>query len=100
MLGVQAAGVAPIADEIHESEAETDGRNDVADGIQITTPARAGQIRDAIAASGGDAMAVEAAPTERAHERLCERGFYVEPTSAVAVAGLDVYRDAWSHRRG
>ncbi|MFB6270476.1 MAG: pyridoxal-phosphate dependent enzyme [Halobacterium sp.] len=91
LYGVQAAGVAPIVAELHgASEA---GTNDVADGIQICEPARKPQILDAIDATGGDAVACSEAATERALDGLHERGFYVEPTSAVAVAGLDAYRE-------
>jgi len=85
------AGVAPVAADLHEeSDAE---RNDVADGIQITDPARGDQIRDAITATDGDAVALDAASTRDSLDVLHRSGFYVEPTSAVAVAGLREYRD-------
>jgi threonine synthase len=91
LLGVQATGVAPVVEELHG--AVEAGTNDLADGIQIREPARKDQILDAIADSDGDAIACEAAATEDALAALHERGFYVEPTSAVAVAGLDAYRE-------
>jgi threonine synthase len=69
------------------------GTNDVADGIQIREPARRDQILDVIEVTGGDALACDAATTEDALSALHERGFYVEPTSAVAVAGLEAYRE-------
>lgn len=93
MLGVQAAGVAPVADETPSRPTDDATRNDVADGIQIRSPARRDQIVAAIENSGGDAIAVGAEPTREAHERLGGTGFYVEPTSAIAVAGLEAYRD-------
>ncbi|MCD2198862.1 MULTISPECIES: pyridoxal-phosphate dependent enzyme [unclassified Halobacterium] len=91
LLGVQAMGVAPIVEELHGSEEA--GTNDVADGIQIREPARKGQILDAIDATDGDAIACDAEVTEDALDALHERGFYVEPTSAVGVAGLEAYRE-------
>ena len=91
LLGVQASGVAPIVEELHG--AEEAGTNDVADGIQIREPARRGQILDAIEATDGDALACDAGTTDDALAALHERGFYVEPTSAVGVAGLDAYRE-------
>ncbi|NIB99714.1 pyridoxal-phosphate dependent enzyme [Halobacterium sp. R2-5] len=91
LLGVQATGVAPVVEALHGAEAA--GTNDVADGIQIQEPARKSQILDAIDATGGDAIACDAAETEAALADLHEHGFYVEPTSAVAVAGLDAYRE-------
>jgi len=96
MLGVQAAGVAPIASETDDdsaASASTDGRNDVADGIQIRSPVRRDQLLDAIEATDGDAVAVGAESTEATHEALGRAGFYVEPTSAIAVAGFESYRE-------
>ncbi|WP_435156003.1 pyridoxal-phosphate dependent enzyme [Haladaptatus sp. DFWS20] len=90
LLGVQAEGVAPIADELHGGG---DGRNDVADGIQITHPVRRDQILDAIETTDGDAIALDATATQDALDGLHRTGFYVEPTSAVAVAGLSAYRE-------
>ncbi|MFW5937575.1 MAG: pyridoxal-phosphate dependent enzyme [Halanaeroarchaeum sp.] len=91
LLGVQATGVAPIADALHDT-ATGAATNDAADGIQIETPVRADQIIDAIDATGGDAIAIDEDATRDALEALHNRGFYVEPTSAVAVAGLEAYR--------
>ncbi len=90
LLGVQAEGVAPIADELDDGG---DGRNDVADGIQIAHPPRKHQILDAIDATDGDAIALDAGATQDALDALHRTGFYVEPTSAVAVAGLTEYRE-------
>jgi threonine synthase len=90
LLGVQAEGVAPIASELHDAD---EGRNDVADGIQIAHPARRDQITDAIETTDGDAIALDAEATREALDALHRTGFYVEPTSAVAVAGLSAYRE-------
>jgi threonine synthase len=91
LLGVQAAGVAPVVEELHGERAA--GTNEAADGIQIREPARPDQLLAAVEASDGDAIACSEAATERALAALHERGFYVEPTSAVAVAGLERYRE-------
>jgi threonine synthase len=91
LLGVQAEGVAPVVEELHGPDVA--GTNDVADGIQIREPARFDQVVAAIEDSGGDAVACGESETEEALSALHERGFYVEPTSAVAVAGLETYRE-------
>lgn len=94
LLGVQAAGVAPIVEALGgDPDPETSGRNDTADGIQITEPARKAQILEAIEATGGDAVAVTAEATEREHARLAGNGFHVEPTCATATAGLERFRE-------
>ncbi|QLG63029.1 pyridoxal-phosphate dependent enzyme [Halorarum salinum] len=91
LLGVQAAGHAPIAAELHGLDAVS-GDNDAADGIQIADPVRKGEILDAIQGTDGDAIALGADPVERELDRLHAAGFYVEPTSAVAPAALAEYR--------
>jgi threonine synthase len=98
LYGVQAAGVAPIVDARHG--ATDGGANDIADGIQIREPARTDQILGAIDATDGDAIACSEAETERALAELHERGFYVEPTSAVAVAGLEACRESGAIESG
>jgi threonine synthase len=90
LLGAQAAGYAPIAEALH---GETSDKNDVADGIQIRQPARHEQILDAIEATGGDAIALGEDAVETELDALHRRGFYTEPTCAVAPAALRAYRE-------
>jgi len=90
LFGAQAAGASPIADERH---GPSEGHNALADGIQIRDPARGDQIRAAIEATGGDAVAVSEAATRRAHDRLARAGVHVEPTSATAPAALRTLRE-------
>jgi len=92
MIGVQAAGTAPIVAVLH-GEAAAAGDNRAADGIQISQPVRRGQILNAIEHTDGDAVAVDAAATEATLDRLQGRGFDVEPTCAVAPAALDNLRE-------
>ncbi len=92
LYGVQAAGAAPIVEQRHGAEAAA-GDNDAADGIQIQEPARREQILAAIEETGGDAIAVDAEQTRREYDRLHREGFYVEPTCAVAPAGLETLRE-------
>ena len=91
LYGVQASGVAPIASV--RGNDRNGARNDVADGIQIADPVRRTAILDAIEATGGDAVAVTAAETHGALERLRGEGLAVEPTSAAALAGLERLRE-------
>ncbi|MFC7132309.1 MULTISPECIES: threonine synthase [Salinibaculum] len=92
LVGAQAAGVAPIVAALHGPDAAA-GDNDAADGIQITEPARRDQILDAIEATGGDAVAVDAEATRDALDRLRTHGVGVEPTCATAPAALETLRD-------
>ena len=92
LYGVQAAGVAPIAVASGDDDA-TGPTNTAADGIQITDPPRKGQILDAVDATDGAVIAVDTDATEATLDRLHRAGFYVEPTSAVAPAALEMLRE-------
>ena len=87
MVGVQAAGTAPIVAARHGERAAA-GDNDAADGIQIRRPARREGILGAIEATDGEALAVDAPVTEETLGRLRQAGFDTEPTCAVAPAAL------------
>ncbi len=93
LYGVQAAGVAPIV-AARGGIVAGEGTNTVADGIQITEPARAQQIQTALDASGGEAVAIDAEATNTEYDRLHRNGLFVEPTCAVAPAAIDILREA------
>jgi threonine synthase len=95
LFGAQAAGIAPVVRAVHgAAAADPEGRlNAAADGIQIAEPVRMAEIRDAIADTGGDAVAVTQAATARELDRLHAAGFYTEPTCAVAPAALRTLRE-------
>ena len=92
LLGAQAAGYAPIVAALHGPEAAA-GDNGAADGIRIREPVRRREILDAIDATDGDAIAISERTVERELDALHGRGFYTEPTCAVAPAALSTYRD-------
>ena len=95
LYGAQAAGIAPVVEAIHGPEAaDPDGKgNESADGIRIANPVRIDEIREAIAETGGDAVAITGSDAERELDRLHAAGFYTEPTCAVAPAALRKLRE-------
>lgn len=93
LLAAQATGYAPIASELHDTSTASTEKNNRADGIQITAPVRRGQILAAIDATDGDAIALSADAIDVTVDALHARGFYTEPTCAIAPAALEVYRD-------
>ncbi|MDQ2050609.1 pyridoxal-phosphate dependent enzyme [Natronolimnohabitans sp. A-GB9] len=97
LLGAQATGYTPIVGAVDgEAVGTNDGETvgaDIADGIRIIEPARGDEILTAIEATDGDVIALGADPIESALDRLHRGGFYVEPTSAVAPAALEAYRE-------
>ncbi|MFB6194406.1 MAG: pyridoxal-phosphate dependent enzyme [Halobaculum sp.] len=66
--------------------------NERADGIAINDPVRGEAIVEAIRETGGDAIALDAATTDRELDRLGRAGFDTEPTCATAPAALRAFR--------
>ena len=81
LVAVQASG--------YESLCERSGeRNELAEGIAIPEPPRLGDIERALRETDGLCVSVGRAETVEALNWLIERGFLVEPTSAVVLAAL------------
>ncbi len=91
---VQPVACAPIANA-HERGSPrptsvTPGAT-IAEGTRISSPERGAEVLTALRTVGGEACAVEDAKILRAQESLaCEEGLWVEPTSGLAVAGLEL----------
>ncbi len=62
----------------------------VAEGLAIAEPVRGRRLLQAIRETGGTCIAVEDDATLQAQHQLARRGLYIEPTSATAVAALEV----------
>jgi threonine synthase len=91
LFAVQAARCAPYAAAFRagvEHLVPTDVGPTVAEGIATSKPTRVAEVLRAVRRSGGSIVAVEEAEIVEALRELARRGLYVEPTSAVAAAGL------------
>jgi threonine synthase len=90
--GVQAAACAPLAAAFaagSNAVVPVASRPTIAEGIRIVKPPRGTQILAAVRESKGSLLSVEEEEILEAHTRLRRHGVWVEPTSAVALAGLD-----------
>ncbi len=83
LLGVQAAGAAPLVVGHPIEKPET-----VATAIQIGKPARGEQAMMATEESGGQIIACTDDEILAMQKRLAQEGIWVEPASAAGVAGL------------
>jgi threonine synthase len=91
LFGVQAANCAPyhaayqagVERLVPAAIAPT-----IAEGIASAKPTRVVEVLRAVRESGGAVVAVDEAEIVEALRALAHRGFYVEPTSAAAAAGL------------
>ena len=91
IFGVQAAGCAPFAAAFQagaERIVPTAIASTMAEGIATAKPTRVAEVLRAVRETGGSIVAVEEAEIVEALRDLAGRGLYVEPTSAVAAAGL------------
>lgn len=90
--GVQVAACAPLAQayarDADDAQPLSPG-DTLAEGIRIGHPIRAAAVLRVVRQTGGAVLAVDDSDLLAAHRTLAHRGFYVEPTSAVAVAALD-----------
>jgi threonine synthase len=85
LIAAQAAGFAPVCDELGVKRPEAE-RSSLADGIAIADPPRRKEIAAAVSGTGGFGVVVDDEQIAGALGWLTRRGFIVEPTSAVALA--------------
>ncbi|MGD1992403.1 MAG: pyridoxal-phosphate dependent enzyme [Anaerolineae bacterium] len=96
LFGIQAAPCAPLAAAWAEAAAVAEPVEEgetVAEGACIAEPVRDWEILAAVRRTKGAILSVPDEETIYAQRRLAHQGFYVEPTSALALAGLDHLRD-------
>ena len=93
LFGVQSQNCAPLAAAFESGAQEVrelPARRTVAEGISIVKPLRGSEILRAVRGTGGRIVAVPEEGILPAREELARLGFYVEPTSAVPLAGLEL----------
>jgi threonine synthase len=91
LYGVQAANCAPYYAAFRagvEHFMPVTVTPTVAEGIASSKPTRMREVLAPVRASGGEIVAVTEDEIVRALAALARKGFYVEPTSAAAAAGL------------
>ena len=91
LYGIQAANCAPYYAAFQagvESFVPAPVSPTVAEGIASAKPTRMREVLAPVRSSGGEIVAVTEDEIVRALAALARKGFYVEPTSAAAAAGL------------
>jgi threonine synthase len=92
LFGVQAQACAPLARAWERGLASVEPVEEgetIAEGVAIAVPPWGRTILAAARESGGAVLALQDEETLAAQRKLAQQGFYVEPTSALAVAALD-----------
>lgn len=94
LVGVQAAGCAPLV-AAWQQEAEdyvaVETADTAAEGIAIAEPRRGQQMLTAVRSTNGTMLQVEEGQIVETLRWLCQRGYFVEPTSAAVIAGAKRY---------
>jgi threonine synthase len=90
-FGVQARACAPIYEAFSRGSPEpgrVPARKTEAVGVRISDPPRGKEVLDAVRGSGGAMMNVSEAEIRRGQALAANLGWFVEPSAAVALAGL------------
>lgn len=96
LVAVQAEPYTPLYEAFHANMEKVEASPHVekisADGIAISKPVRSTALLAALRCSKGTAVAVSDSEVRTYHERLAQRGYFVEPTSATVTVALDKIR--------
>ena len=91
IIGVQAENCAPLANAWKNNStfiSHKTPKKTIAEGIAITNPVRANDILQSIKETNGDMITVTEKEIFDALYYIGRKGYYIEPTSAVALAGF------------
>ncbi|MBN1859948.1 MAG: threonine synthase [Candidatus Thermoplasmatota archaeon] len=88
IIGVQAQNCAPLASVWKNRGAQHTHKETMAEGISIENPIRALDIINAVQQTHGDIITVTENEILNALHYTMRKGYYIEPTSAVVVAGF------------
>lgn len=92
IIGVQAKACAPLWAMVKFGGLILDpngGEETIAEGVRVRYPLRGDAVIQMVKKSGGWFVAVEEAHILRGQDQLAQRGFYVEPTSAIVWQALE-----------
>jgi threonine synthase len=94
IIAVQSSSCAPLYEAFRNNATTIPAirkRSTVAEGIAVAEPIRGMQIVDEVRKSRGNFVIVDDDDVKTALRWVCRKGYYIEPTSAATVAGLQKY---------
>ncbi len=89
LFAVQAENCNPIYREYIGSESNEPFKATIAEGISLRVPNKGSKVVQAVRETGGEVLSVKEEKIIQAVKTIAKHGFYVEPTSAAAYAGLE-----------
>jgi threonine synthase len=96
IIGVQAANCAPLVLIWRHKKSQrvmSQMKSTCAEGIAVTNPVRSKEILHAIRETNGDMIDVTEQEIINALHESFQKGYFIEPTAAVAVAGFKKYHN-------
>ena len=93
IVAVQTAICSPLADKFFNMEKRENeySSNSIAEGIAIVNAPRSEQIIDAVIKTNGTFLKVTEDEIKNTWKKMAQTGFYIEPTSAATIAGVEKY---------
>ncbi len=94
IIAVQSENCAPLYRAFQENLEEIptiNNRETLAEGIAIAKPVRGKQVVAAVKQSHGDFIVVDDNEIKQSLTAMCNKGYYIEPTSAATIAGISKY---------
>jgi len=94
IIGIQSKNCNPLSEAFKlglQNYAAIEKRETIAEGIAIAQPVRGGQILQAVKETNGQFIEVSEKEIQDSLRDICRKGFYIEPTSAAVIAGVDRY---------
>ncbi len=94
IIGVQSSNCAPLYNAYTKKSNEVleiEKKFTIAEGIAIAEPVRGKQILEVVNKNNGVFISVAEHEILEALKTTCNKGFFIEPTAAVTIAGLNQY---------
>ncbi|GAA0312026.1 threonine synthase [Psychrobacter aestuarii] len=88
LFGVQMTGIQPFVQQFNNEKITIDATDTLAEGIKIQRSSRMSEIIEFVRESKGGFITVSEPEIKAALHMMGKQGFFIEPTSAVAFAGI------------
>lgn len=98
LIAIQSENCSPLAQAFLQQKsayAPVETSPTLAEGIAIARPVRGNQILQYVRESKGTFITVNDTEIKAAFLQCAQKGFYIEPTSAAAIAGLNKYTEGY-----
>ena len=93
LFGIQTKGIQPFVQKFNEEEIKIGSTNTLAEGIKIQRSSRLKEIVKFVRQSNGNFISVSESQIKEALNMMGKQGFFIEPTSAAAFAGIQTLID-------